>query len=81
MFFNPDFTVKLPTGKKAVVITSQGNPDVKSFDNVFVDFDKLLATYGFTKAGAIHMTAGGKPSAARERKDLMEEARSLGKAL
>jgi len=54
---------------------------VKSFDNVFVDFDKLLATYGFTKAGAIHMTAGGKPSAARERKDLMEEARSLGKAL
>jgi multimeric flavodoxin WrbA len=81
MFLNPDFTVKLPKGKKAVVITSQGGPDEKAFINVFADFDKLLAMYGFTKAGAIHMVAGGNPSTARERKDLMDQARSLGRAL
>jgi len=81
MFFNPDFTVNLPMGKKAIVITGQGNQDVKTFDNVFVDFDKLLTTYGFNKAGAIHMIAGANPSAAREMLDLMEEARSLGRAL
>lgn len=81
VFFNLDFSTKLPKGKKAVVITSQGNPDVRSFDSVFVDFDRLLATYGFDKVGAIHMVAGNSPSAAKERKDLMDAARSLGRAL
>jgi multimeric flavodoxin WrbA len=81
VFFNPDFTVKLPKGKKAVVITSQGNPDEKTFDSVFVEFDRLLATYGFTKVGAVHMVAGNSPSAVKERKDLLDKARSLGKAL
>ncbi len=81
VFFNPDFTVKLPKGKKAVVITSQGNPDVGTFDAVFKDFERLLMTYGFEKVGAVHMVAGGSPDAARERKDLMEEAWALGKAL
>lgn len=81
VFFNPDFTVKLPKGKKAVIITSQGNPDVKMFDSVFKDFDRLLATYGFEKVGSMHMVAGNSPDAAKERKDLMEEARALGKAL
>jgi multimeric flavodoxin WrbA len=81
MFLNPDFTVKLPKGKKAVVITSQGNPDVQAFNNVLTDFDKLLTTYGFLKVGGIHMVAGNDPSAARNRKDLMEEARSVGRSL
>jgi multimeric flavodoxin WrbA len=81
VFFNADFTTKLPKGKKAVVITSQGNPDAKTFDSVFVDFDRLLTTYGFKKVGAVHMVAGNSPAAVKERKDLMEEARSLGKAL
>lgn len=81
MFFNPDFTTKFPQGKKAVVITSQGNPDVKAFDGVFADFDKMLATYGFNKVGAIHMVGGGSPAAVKERKDLLDEARSIGKAL
>jgi multimeric flavodoxin WrbA len=81
VFFNPDFTVKLPKGKKAVVITSQGNPDVKMFDSVFRDFDKLLATYGFDKVGEVHMVAGNSPDAVKGKKELMEEARALGKAL
>lgn len=81
VFLNPDFTVKLPKGKKAVVITSQGNPDARAFDNVLMDFDKLLTTYGFLKVGGIHMVAGNDPSAARKRKDLMEEARTVGRSL
>lgn len=81
MFFNPDFTVKLPKGKKAVVITSQGNPDVKTFDHVFREFDNLLTTYGFDKVGALHMVAGNSPGAAKERKDLIEEAKALGRSL
>ncbi|MDW5563426.1 MAG: flavodoxin family protein [Methanomassiliicoccus sp.] len=81
VFLNPDFTVTLPKGKKAVVITSQGNPDPRLFDTVFKDFDKLLTTYGFVKVGAVNMAAGGSPNAVLERKDLLKEARSLGQSL
>jgi len=76
-----DFKVSLPAGKKAVVITSQGNPDTKMFDGVFQDFDRVLKMYGFSSIGALHMVGGNSPSAVMERKDLLTEARSLGREL
>ncbi|HOK27879.1 MAG TPA: flavodoxin family protein, partial [Methanomassiliicoccaceae archaeon] len=76
MFLGQDFSVTLPAGKKAVVVTSQGNPDVDSFRNVFTDFNKLLEMYGFEKVDELHLTAGNSPSTAKENKELMEQARS-----
>jgi multimeric flavodoxin WrbA len=78
MFLGTDFKVSLTPGKKAVVITSQGNPDAKMFGSVFNEFDKVLQMYGFEIKGEIHIENGNKPSAVRERTDLLKEARSLG---
>lgn len=81
MFFGSDGSVSLAPGKKAVVVTSQGDVGVESFSGVFAEFDKLLRYYGFEKVGEMHVTNGNSPSAARSNKELMEEARAIGKAL
>ncbi len=81
MFLGPDFKVSLAPGKKAVVITSQGNPDTKMFGPVFNEFDMVLKMYGFEIKGEIHMDSGEKPSAASKRTELLKEARSLGARL
>jgi len=74
----PDFKVRLAPGKKAVVITSQGNPDANMFKPVFDEFDTVLKMYGFQIKGEIHLDNGENPSAARMNADLLKEARSLG---
>ncbi len=81
MFLSTDFKVSLAPHKKAVVITSQGNPDATMYEPVFSDFDKILQMYGFDKAGEAHMVGGNMPSAVKQREDLLQKARSIGKAL
>lgn len=81
MFLGSDFKVRLTPGKKAVVITSQGNPDANMFRPVFKEFDMVLKMYGFQIKGEIHLDSGENPSTARMRTDLLKEARSLGMSL
>jgi multimeric flavodoxin WrbA len=81
MFLDADFKVRLAPGKKAVVITSQGNPDANMFDPVFNEFDMVLKMYGFQIKGEIHLDDGENPSTARMRTELLKEARSLGASL
>jgi len=80
-FLNPDFSVKLPKGKKAIIIGSQGNPDPKTFDAVYKNLDGVLKMNGFNVVGELRMSAGNPPSAVKEREDLLAEARGLGKNL
>lgn len=80
-FLNPDFSSSLPKGKKAIIIGSQGNPDPKMFDGVYREFGNVLKTTGFDVVGEVRMSAGNNPSAVRERKDLLDRARELGKGL
>jgi multimeric flavodoxin WrbA len=80
-FLNPDFSVRLPKGKKAIVIGSQGNPDQNMFDGVYKEFEGVLKLYGFNVIGEVRMSAGNPPSAVKDRIDLLSNARTLGKNL
>ncbi len=80
-FLKPDFSVTLKPGKKAVVVTSQGNPDPAMFDGVIKGLEKMLGLYGFERPASIKMIAGNSPAAVKERKDLLAHARAAGKAL
>jgi multimeric flavodoxin WrbA len=81
MFMNPDHTSKLPKGKKAIIVGSQGNPDLHAFDAPFNDFERILKNYGFEVMGQVRMSAGNTPTAVKDRKDLLDSARELGKKL
>jgi hypothetical protein len=81
MFLGKDFKVSLKPGKKAIIITSQGNPDAKMFEGVAKEFATVLKMYGFQVIDTIQMTAGNSPAAIKDREDLLDRARSAGKRL
>ena len=80
-FLRPDFSVTLKPGKKAVIVTSQGNPDAAAFGSVITGLEKMLEISGFTPPAVVQMTGGAAPDAVKERKDLLDKAKAAGKAL
>lgn len=80
-FIEPGFNSRLAPGKKAVIVTSQGNPDLAAFEKASSEFAGILKLLGFEVAEIIRMGNGGAPDAVLERKDLLDEAKAAGLAL
>jgi multimeric flavodoxin WrbA len=81
MFLGQDFKVSLKPGKKAVIVTSQGNPDPKMFEGTAHGLGNMLKMFGLQVVDTIQMTGGNSPSAANERQDLLDRAKSAGNQL
>lgn len=80
-FIDAGFNSRLRPGKKAIIVTSQGNPDPAAFEKVVTEFAGILERLGFVVKEIISMEKGGAPDAVLERKDLLDKARSAGLAL
>jgi multimeric flavodoxin WrbA len=81
MFLGKDFKVSLKPGKKAIIVTSQGNPDAKVFEGAVHGLANVLKMFGFQVVETIQMTGGNSPGAILERKDLLDIAKKAGKQL
>jgi multimeric flavodoxin WrbA len=46
-YFNPDFSSRVPPGKKAVLILAQANPDPEEFADIYSRYKRWLKLYGF----------------------------------
>lgn len=80
-FMDPKFQPRLKPTKKAIIVTSQGNPDPKAFEYVADNLGQILTTCGFKVIETIRMSSGNDGKAVKERKDLLEEARKVGASL
>ena len=80
-FINPGFSSRLAPGKKAVIVTIQGNPDLAAFEKATLEFAGILELLGFEVAKIIRMADGNAPDAVLERKDLLDEVKAAGSAL
>jgi len=80
-FIDAGFNSCLRSGKKAIIVTSQGNPDLAAFEKAASDFAGILKLLGFEVAEIISMADGGAPDAVLARKDLLDKAKSAGLAL
>jgi multimeric flavodoxin WrbA len=80
-FIDAGFNSRLRSGKKAIIVTSQGNPDLAAFEKAASDFAGILKLLGFEVAEVISMADGGAPDAVLARKDLLDKAKSAGLAL
>lgn len=80
-FIDSGFRSRLAAGKKAVIVTSQGNPDLSAFEKAADEFAGILKLLGFEVVEIIRMESGGPPDAVLERKDLLDQARSVGSSL
>ena len=80
-FIDASFHSRLKPGKKAVIITSQSNPDAKAFARPSDDLAKFLGMSGFNVVDILRMYGGNSPAAVNEHKDLLDKAKAIGKAL
>ena len=80
-FIDSGFKSRLALGKKAVIVTSQGNPDLSAFEKAADDFAEVLRFLGFEVVEIIRMTNAGSPDAVLARRDLLDQARSVGSSL
>ena len=49
-YFNPDFSCRMPPGKKAVMVLTQANPDPDNFNDIFPRYQRWFERYGFAPA-------------------------------
>ena len=71
----PNSPSKIPPGKKAVLVFSQGNPDVKAFSQYIEFLPSYLSRTGIELTNTLH--AAGIPNAA-DNNDLMQKAYQIG---
>ena len=66
---------------KAIIVTSQGNPDLSAFEKAANEIAGALKLLGFQVTEIIRMGGGSAPDVAMRRKGLLDKAGSDGLAL
>jgi len=79
-FIDAGFTSRLRPGKKAVIVTSQGVPDLSAYEKAISGFDVAIGFLGFNVVETISMADGGAPDAVLERRDFLDKAKYVGSA-
>jgi multimeric flavodoxin WrbA len=74
------FNSRLKAGKKAVIVTSQGNPDLSAYEKAVQEFAGVLKLLGFELTETISLGNAHGPHAVNDRPDLLERAKAAGKA-
>jgi multimeric flavodoxin WrbA len=78
---NPDFSCRLPAGKKAVMILTQANPDPAQFDDIFPRYERWLKLYGCDPIHLVRAVGVGEAGEVTQQTDLMAQAAALAREL
>ena len=80
-FFNPDFSSRVPAGKKAVLILAQANPDPDQFADIFPRYKRWLKLYGFEPVRLLRAVGVKDPGDLYQQPDLLAQAATLAREL
>jgi multimeric flavodoxin WrbA len=78
---NPDFSCRLPAGKKAVMILTQANPDPAQFNDIFPRYERWLKLYGCNPIRLLRATGVKEPGEVTQQPALMDQAAALAREL
>jgi multimeric flavodoxin WrbA len=78
---NPDFTPRIEAGKKAIIVSAQGNPEPDAFKGVFEEFGQILQMFGMEVKGTFVDVGHHAPGEAKENAELMGQAKTAGTQL
>jgi multimeric flavodoxin WrbA len=76
-YINPDFSSRVPPGKKALIILVQANPDVDQFGDIFPRYERWLKLYGYDPVRLLRATGVRDLGAMAARTDLLDQAEAL----
>jgi multimeric flavodoxin WrbA len=80
-WINPDFSCRLPAGKKAVIILTQANPDPAQFNDIFPRYERWLKLYGCDPIRLLRATGVREPGEVAQQTALMDQAAALAREL
>ncbi len=78
---NPDFSSRVPPGKKAVMVLTQANPDPAQFDDIFPRYLRWLKLYGFDPVRLLRATGVREPGEVKEQVAVLDQAAALAQEL
>jgi multimeric flavodoxin WrbA len=80
-FFEPDFASRLPAGKQAVFILTQGNPDPAQFQDIFPRYEVFMKWLGFKQCRLLRACGLQNSGEVKDRPQAIQEAVDLAKTV
>ncbi len=80
-YLNPDFSSRVPPGKKAVVVLTQANPDPDQFNDIFPRYERWLKLYGFDPVHLLRATDVRNPGDIQRQPAIMKQAVNLAREM
>ncbi len=80
-YLNPDFSSRVPPGKKAVLVLVQANPEPANFADVFPRYERWLKLYGFDPVYLLRAVGVRDLGDLDRHTDLLDQAAALGREL
>jgi len=78
---NPDFSSRVPAGKKAVVVLAQAQPDATLFSDIFPRYERWLKMYGFDPVRLLRAVGVRDAGDISQKSDLLDQAAALAREL
>jgi hypothetical protein len=80
-FLNPDFSCRLPSGKKAILILIQAEAEEGEVNDIFPRYEHWLRLYGFSPIYRLMATGVRFPGDITRQTRILEQAAALGQEL
>ena len=80
-YINPDFSTRVPPGKKAVVVLVQANPDPAQFADIFPRYERWLKLYGCDPIHLLRAVGVREPGDIASQTTALDAAAALAREL
>ncbi len=80
-YINPDFSPRVPPGKKAVMVLTQANPDPAQFADIFPRYERWLKLYGCDPIRLLRAVGVREPGEIASQTAALDEAAALAREL
>ncbi len=78
-YFNPDFSSRVPPGKKAVMVLVQAQPDESQFNDIFPRYERWLKFYGFEAVSLLRAPGVREPGDINQQAGVLNQAAALAR--
>lgn len=80
-YANPDFTSRVPSGKKAIMALVQADPRAENFNDIFPRYERWLKVFGFAPVYLLRATGVRDPGDINQQAGVLEQAAALAREL
>jgi multimeric flavodoxin WrbA len=80
-FANPDFSIRIPPGKAAVMVLTQANPDPNNFNDIFPRYERWLKIFGCAPIHLLRAVGVREPGEVASQAAALDAAAALAREL